>query len=237
MPNATTVQTESVVVGKSVQQRIDLRLSAQLQVRLSGKTCPTVTYLTQDVGLRGMFLRAQRPLAVGERVQLSFALPREGTHQVSAEVVWNTETRPTPNRSGMGLRFLEIPTALASGLRRFLGVDTASERTVVIVDDDRVSRAVLRSTYEREGMRVVDSDWSAASDTLGNSHSLAVIGANAHGGAAEVSSARKGSRAPMVVVLSGTATAAEWLARNALFSFNKPADPERVVRLSLSLVR
>lgn len=67
----------------------------------------------------------------------------------------------------MGLRFLEIPTALASALRRFLGVDTASERTVVIVDDERVSRSVLRSTSEREGMRGVDSDGSSETDTLG----------------------------------------------------------------------
>lgn len=195
------------------------------------------TYLTHDVGPRGLFLRTHEPLKVGTKVHLVFALPRCAMCSVEGEVAWTTRERPAGDKIGMGIRFTHVHNLEGEILRGFFGLDRTSGRRVLVIEDDPTLRSRLAAGYRREGLEVVEAPWKEGEALLGNAHALAVVGVDLPGWYERVKAARRGAKAPVVALLSGKGVWEEWIGKDTLFCLAKPADPSRVVQMSLCLVK
>lgn len=65
-----------------------------------------------DISEHGIFIRTEKPLPLGTKIQLQFHLPEISEKiRVTGEVVWINKPREKPgevNNAGMGIRFLEL---------------------------------------------------------------------------------------------------------------------------------
>jgi len=95
------------------------------------------TLRTKNLSASGLFLKTDRPLAPGERLDIRFSLPVEGMARVPiagvCEVVRRVQAAGPPGVAeadripGVGVRFLELPEEGVSILRRY--VSTTTDRT------------------------------------------------------------------------------------------------------------
>lgn len=81
------------------------------------------TGFMEDISEGGLFVTTYSPLAIGDRLELTFTVPgfiNECT--VSAEVRWIRPGTTGPNATlpGMGLSFLGLPEAMRRAIRRFV---------------------------------------------------------------------------------------------------------------------
>lgn len=184
-----------------------------------------------------MFVQTTEPLPVGARVGLAFKLTGTQTMLMEAEVTWNTTRQKRATNPGMGLRFTRVAASDREQLRLFLGLDEAASKRVVIIEDDSRLRLRLKNAFRRAGLTVEECAWASAEAVLARPHALTVVGVDESGMQPKLMAMRNGGRTPLVTLLGAAAPASEWMGNGAQMTFNKPIDPERVVRLTSSLVR
>ena len=227
---------EAMALLDPADQRVNDRRPIAIRVRLQAPGLRPQTFVTQDLGPRGMFVCTDQPFAVGTRVRLAFSLSAADSFALQAEVTWNTVQRPVGDKQGMGLHFLRLGATDAGRLRAHFGVGRAASRRVVVIEDDRLLRRQLAHAFEKEGFTVVAAPWGLADGVLGAAHVLTVVGADRAGLAPLVARLRRNARTPLVAVV-GAGAGSEWFDGDAQFCFRKPANAERVAKIALSLVR
>jgi hypothetical protein len=109
--------------------RIDARVPTSLRARVVTKTGERLA-LVCNLSLTGAYLATPRPALRGGRVELELPLP-EGDVRIEAEVLWNNVpgNLQRPNAPvGMGVRFAELPSDVASVLRAYIEECAATYR-------------------------------------------------------------------------------------------------------------
>lgn len=102
------------------------RTTARYQLRVEVHHRSASVFFTgfmEDISEGGLFVTTYSPLAIGDRLELTFTVPGfidECT--TSAEVRWIRPgtTGPDATLPGMGLRFLGLPEAMRRAIRRFV---------------------------------------------------------------------------------------------------------------------
>jgi uncharacterized protein (TIGR02266 family) len=89
--------------------------------------------LAENLSAGGLFIATHKLQKVGSKIELSLRMPdSEEVFQVEGEVRWvrvyNEHSDTSP---GLGIRFLQIPSAATSAINRFLG-----QREPLFFDDD-----------------------------------------------------------------------------------------------------
>ena len=90
-------------------RRAEERLEVRWAVDCASEETFLYAYIT-NVSSFGLFVRTERPLAVGTRVQLAFTPEGAGAFELRGEVAWinpHRENGGNPN-PGMGVRFLDL---------------------------------------------------------------------------------------------------------------------------------
>ncbi|HYL81814.1 MAG TPA: DUF4388 domain-containing protein, partial [Candidatus Acidoferrum sp.] len=81
----------------------------------------------------GVFIRTPTPQGKGERVHLRFGLPgREAQVTIMGEVVWRNLDPGKWGGTGMGIRFLDLPSADHEAIERHLARQIASQLSDVV---------------------------------------------------------------------------------------------------------
>jgi hypothetical protein len=109
--------------------RVDARVPTSLRARVVTKTGDRLA-LVCNLSLSGAYLATPRPALRGGHIELELPLP-EGDVVVQAEVLWNNVpgNLQRPNAPvGMGVRFAELPSEVASTLRAYIDECAASYR-------------------------------------------------------------------------------------------------------------
>jgi type IV pilus assembly protein PilZ len=110
-----------LIFGKASDRRRHLRKPLSLKVT-NQKSGFFTYYISSDISVGGMFLRADEPLPVGTMLDLEFTLPRSAhTIRTSAGVV--RIVAPSPELtypSGMGIRFHDLKPEDRDEIEKFV---------------------------------------------------------------------------------------------------------------------
>jgi uncharacterized protein (TIGR02266 family) len=112
------------------ERRRDSRSRSSGVVRCESATGNQLVSRWLDLGLGGLFVEADPPMAVGTLLVLEIEIPGEGTAaSTTGRVIWIRE-RPTSDGKppGMGVSFTYADDAMLTSIRRFLAGETPSAR-------------------------------------------------------------------------------------------------------------
>lgn len=158
----------SATLSQSSEQRRSARFDASLNAVFRSYQQLVGEYVS-NISTGGMFVRTERPLAVGHEVVVDVTFPNGQTHAAHARIVRrvSAETAATSGQvPGVGLELLD-PSAFTEAVEHLVSRFLSRARRILLADDDRlILQAVSDSLMLRGVEVVVASSGSHASKKL-----------------------------------------------------------------------
>ncbi len=119
---SSTPDIPTPTINEENERRRDLRVPLRV-LRVESEHNGEVFFgYAVNISNTGLCIQTSNPKVTGTKIHISFTLPSQKEKiDCNAEVIWHRNfTGPKAPPPGMGLRFIELPTATLEMIQRFI---------------------------------------------------------------------------------------------------------------------